>query len=492
MSLPLSWQKFIKDYLADYSHWFVPKGRKVGAENISIFKSETAILKHKYDGGMWDLSTQESFARIMEEKGFYQPQIGAPGNYSFRAREEKAVLVFLGLVWVDSDNHIHVTSVGKELMESNKPIDILAFQVLKWQFWNPSVRDWAGSFRRIQVGPHLSLLKILRRIQGHSISKDEFCLFLAKLRNDDQIEESLGNTIYRHSVLKQIKAYRNLSPNSQRELIENLRQVHSGNNIFRTIEQDSSYTLAFLTLPPYLSIRGDRIVLTDEASAEAMAQYWETRFAYVPFESEAAWMEFYGDPWRGQTFEEALQRFEEKRDIKAARRIYHRARSHKAPGTELTEEQFIRTLIQEWELEKWLAEHLNTVETGLTLYSDNRGYGRQYPAGTWAIDLLAKDKNNTFVVLELKKRIASDQVFGQLCRYVGWVRDNLAEGKRVRGIIIAKELDENMKYALRAFIRGGKILKAVTWDELGVEFTEHGRDSDGNPIIRVKKRRRRK
>lgn len=492
MSLSLSWRRFIRDYLADPSHWFVPKGRKVGIENVSLFRNETSILQNEYHNSTWNPAAQEAFARTMEREGFYQPQIGSPSNYSFRAREEKAVLALLGLAWIDNANQLRVTSVGRSLIESDEPVDILAFQVLKWQFWNPSIRDWAGFFRKIQVSPHLSILKVLQRIQGYSISKDEFCLFLAKLRHDEQIEEDQGDTIYRYSVLKQIEAYRDLNSSLQREVVEDLKQANDGLNIYRTIEQDSSYTLAFLTLPPYLSIQDNKIVLTDEARAEAMLRYWEANFAYVPFESEDEWMAFYGDPWRGPTFEEALRKYEEKHEIKAAQRIYRRARARKAPGTEQTEEQYTLALIQEWELEQWLADHLNVVENGLLLYSDSRGTGRQYPAGAWAIDLLAKDRNNTFLVIELKKRLASDQVIGQLCRYVGWVKEHLAEGEQVRGIIIARELDESIKYALRAFGTDSEILKAVTWDELGVEFEEHGRDLDGNPIITIQQRRRKR
>lgn len=36
---------------------------------------------------------------------------------------------------------------------------------------------------------------------------------------------------------------------------------------------------------------------------------------------------------------------------------------------------------------------------------------------------------------------------GQLSRYMGWVKLNLAKGKHVHGVIVAREMDENLQYA---------------------------------------------
>ena len=55
-----------------------------------------------------------------------------------------------------------------------------------------------------------------------------------------------------------------------------------------------------------------------------------------------------------------------------------------------------------------------------------------------------------FVVIELKRGKTSDSTVGQLLRYMAWVDENLATiGKRVRGIIIAREIDDALRYAVR-------------------------------------------
>jgi restriction system protein len=76
--------------------------------------------------------------------------------------------------------------------------------------------------------------------------------------------------------------------------------------------------------------------------------------------------------------------------------------------------------------------------------------GQQYPSDTGNIDILAvsKDKKELLVV-ELKKGRASDVVVGQILRYMGFVKDELAEeGQTVRGVVIALEDDQRIRRAM--------------------------------------------
>lgn len=104
----------------------------------------------------------------------------------------------------------------------------------------------------------------------------------------------------------------------------------------------------------------------------------------------------------------------------------------------------------ERDLEDFLINNLNLIENGLQLYIDERGRdGRQYQTDVGTIDLLCNNRED-FVVVELKKGRTSDNVVGQISRYIGWVRENLAEGHNVRGIIIVHEFDPKLKYAVLA------------------------------------------
>lgn len=108
-------------------------------------------------------------------------------------------------------------------------------------------------------------------------------------------------------------------------------------------------------------------------------------------------------------------------------------------------------------LEKHLEEFLvhNWKSTDLAkqydlLEEDGEVVGRQYPTDTGPIDILAVSKDKkVIVVIELKRGRASDVVIGQTQRYMGFVKDELAEnGQSVRGIIIALEDDVRIHRAL--------------------------------------------
>ena len=108
-------------------------------------------------------------------------------------------------------------------------------------------------------------------------------------------------------------------------------------------------------------------------------------------------------------------------------------------------------------LEKHLEEFLvkNWKSTALgkkyKIFEDNGEIvGQQYPSDTGPIDILAisKDKK-TLLVVELKRGRATDVVVGQILRYMGYVKDELAEkGQQVQGAIIALEDDLKLKRAL--------------------------------------------
>ena len=77
--------------------------------------------------------------------------------------------------------------------------------------------------------------------------------------------------------------------------------------------------------------------------------------------------------------------------------------------------------------------------------------GQQYPSDTGPIDILAISKDGKeLLVVELKKGRASDNVVGQIQRYMGFVMSELAEPHQsVRGAIIALEQDKRIQQALK-------------------------------------------
>jgi restriction system protein len=104
-------------------------------------------------------------------------------------------------------------------------------------------------------------------------------------------------------------------------------------------------------------------------------------------------------------------------------------------------------------LEDFLVKNWRSTQLGkrYDIYQeDGELIGQQYPSDTGYLDILAisKDKK-TLLVVELKKGRASDSVVGQIQRYMGFVKEELAEpDQEVRGVIIALEDDLRIKRAL--------------------------------------------
>lgn len=51
------------------------------------------------------------------------------------------------------------------------------------------------------------------------------------------------------------------------------------------------------------------------------------------------------------------------------------------------------------------------------------------------------------MVVELKVSRGYDRTVGQILRYMGWVKANLADEKVVHGIIVASDITEDLKLA---------------------------------------------
>jgi RecB family endonuclease NucS len=100
-------------------------------------------------------------------------------------------------------------------------------------------------------------------------------------------------------------------------------------------------------------------------------------------------------------------------------------------------------------LRDYLARHLDVVEPGLQLFGDDEGtVGVEYATDVGRIDILAVDAQGGLMVIELKVSRGPDAVCGQMLRYRGWVKRHLAQGRRVRGLIIAQHISERIRYAL--------------------------------------------
>ena len=105
----------------------------------------------------------------------------------------------------------------------------------------------------------------------------------------------------------------------------------------------------------------------------------------------------------------------------------------------------------EADLKNYLASNLFRIEQGLTLYERDGASGVEFPVGGRYVDILATDAHGNLVVIELKVSRGYDRVVGQIARYMAWLEQNgyVGEGKRIRGIIIARTISEDLILACR-------------------------------------------
>lgn len=114
------------------------------------------------------------------------------------------------------------------------------------------------------------------------------------------------------------------------------------------------------------------------------------------------------------------------------------------PSTFALEKHLEDFLVTNWSRSAFAREY--------DIYREGEAFGQQYPTDTGNIDILALSKDKrTLLVIELKRGRASDVVVGQVLRYMGFVKDELAEAnQQVKGVIIAMEDDQRLKRALSA------------------------------------------
>ena len=102
----------------------------------------------------------------------------------------------------------------------------------------------------------------------------------------------------------------------------------------------------------------------------------------------------------------------------------------------------------ERDLEEYIIRNLDQIDEGLKLYSKEGVSGRQFNTNIGKVDILSVDKNNNFVVIELKAGTANYSVIGQVLGYIHEVRQNIASGKEVKGIIIADDFEKKLMAAV--------------------------------------------
>lgn len=115
-----------------------------------------------------------------------------------------------------------------------------------------------------------------------------------------------------------------------------------------------------------------------------------------------------------------------------------------AVGLDEVSEAIGQTFQLERDLQAALRAHLDQLEPGLSAQDD----GREVRVEAGLIDILAKDKDGVWTVIELKADVARPSAIAQVLAYMTCV--SAEKGQPVRGILVAGDHDARVVLAARA------------------------------------------
>lgn len=438
----------IPDKLREYADWFndnacywtFTKARAVRTSILNEIVSYHVLLRRDFilDNKSWNPESQIRFANTIKQ-----------GSNAAWARELKTLFNLLGSAWVENDEVIKLTEVGWKLLNSANPQRLLESQVRKYQLGNPQTSKKLTE--NITVVPHFVLLELLVNSYPIPLAKEEFVIFVSRIFSHDQIG-------YFEELLRE---YRSLSDSDKNEFSNLL-----GGELTRKIERVFSYAANFLSFPQYLEYKNTQISITHLTDAKRVVTWYKQgNNTYIKFNSLKDWFSHYGRSDTSANPLIAADYYRSIGEVDQSIAAYSIAIEKGIAPLEDTAEDYSCRVNGEAKLEAWLLDNLGRLEEGLVFI------GNQYETNeAGRIDILAKDVDSKYVVIELKRDKASDVALGQLLRYIGWVRMNLAEGGYVRGFVIGDTIDERMIYAILAHDELDEICKLKQYQDLGIRL----------------------
>lgn len=435
-ALPTRWARFAERYARDLAYWYQPKGLAITPDAVH---RRLAVLE-EFRGENWR-TCQAAYVKRLRNEGVSAAEAVWQDGGAPLARMLKQVFVTLGLAWVDADDRVEISTAGERFLETDEPEALLSLQALRYQFWNPSV----GTRRAhglVRLHPVPFLVRLFRLIDGEGISNEEYVLFVARSKAIEDVEPTADR----------ISEFRELDPELQAAVISKCSSYMLGgakrSSIYNTIRLNRTYAYRMWGLSRLIDYDEGSLRFVPRNYRGADRRYlerYEADSTYIEFDSSKEFFSWMSDPEVFPTKETALDIYLNRGDIESS---ILAKRELGTPAREIN--KFKKMLISEKTLEDNIEANLSIV--GNATKRTLELFGRQFQTTVGPIDILARDTGSgQYVVIELKKGRSADRVFGQISRYMGWVRENLAEGEPVAGVIVAQSFDDKLRAALSAY-----------------------------------------
>ena len=385
----------IKSDAESPAFFYIPKGKSVSEENWPLVARLLEVLD-RYRKMSWK-DAQSAFVEEIAAEGLIQPYKDHANGFSAVGRMQFPVWRLLGLAWINKKGEPEVTEIGRKFVRSNTIArrNLLSMQVHRYQFWNPAS---AAHFSEFRTFPVLSFYKVAQNV-GWYVSREEFLLLVSRVRNSTDATE----------IASLVEEFRECSE-GERERLAILARTLSAlshtksrqGSTYVKVANNLPYIWNFLKLSKYVEASGDRIgipkrhhrkireMIDASQGAEIVsylsAQDWLARYGAVPTKADR------DTPWTKAG--DAREYYQRIGRIDAAAEALAREESG-ISANRLSE--YRRVQILERVLEDILEQNLDELEPGLTLVE------RQFPTAVGPIDLLAQDRNDAYVVIELKR-----------------------------------------------------------------------------------------
>ena len=338
----------------------------------------------------------------------------------------------LGFAFVNQERHLHVSPVGEEFLVTDERgrMIILEKQLLRIQFWNPSIHrpSWEV-YRKYQLFPLLFILKLLLELDDGKLTSAEFFLIAGFARKMEDLPE----------ILSLVQEFRALDEDARQGLQKALDPTYPQ-------IANASVHLGAFGLIPALAFEEGALSIQDSQYTRQLVNIYEGRLRFVDYDAFEDWYESIADLEPGMSTVDILRYYIETGKDEAAKQVAQEADDE--PGLIAREQpplqEAVEDFLQERLIEDFLEKRMGVIEEGLELVAN----GRQFTTEVGRIDLLARDPTGGFVVVELKKGRLEDEVVGQCLRYMGWVRANLSPNNIVRGIIVGRSTSNKLMMAI--------------------------------------------
>jgi len=335
----------------------------------------------------------------------------------------------LGFGYINSQKNFYISEIGFTFLKANdedEQISIIEQQLVKLQFWNPTLNPQDSnlqSYKKFRLFPYLFLIELLLYLPDGTLSSTEFSLFVSIVRNYDDID----------LARERIERFRTLPYEEQQEILVEA-------NITFPQKANARVTLGLFGLTPSVEFADEKLSLVDFNRAQMLVDGYRARLVYVDYATIEDWYAYFGTDQDDLQLTEVIKYYAEIGEEEKAQEVILATKDQDAAKS-LSES--LAQALYERHIEDFLETNLHLLEPNLTLVVD----GRQYVTDVGRIDLLARDASERYVVIELKRDRVPDKTIGQILRYMGWIKQNLTAGEKVRGIIVGQHLSDKLIYA---------------------------------------------